>query len=46
MNGAQEENEEFNKEELQVQQCGRNETQVQKGMARKIILDMGTAKGP
>ena len=46
MNGSREGNEEFNREELEAQQCGRNETQIKEEMARKIIWEMGTAKGP
>lgn len=44
INEPQEENEEFNRRELETQKCGRNETQVKQEMVRKIILEMGIAE--
>lgn len=46
MSGPQQENEEFNRQELEARQCGRRETQVEEAVTRKIILDVRMPEGP
>lgn len=46
LSGPQQENEEFNRQELEARQCGRRETQVEEAVTRKIILDVRMPEGP